>query len=208
MISTFVLYAAKNKLTVRDAKSEILTSGSVNVYTVRFQFSAEWDGLTRMAVFKSGSDSRSVLLDDTNQCTIPWEVLLHGRRELSVGVLGSKNGEIVLPTIWVSLGEIRPGTSSAEAAGPPTPSPWEQQLAAKGDALGYTEAGDLGLYSGGKLLKSVKVLSTGDHRELTHRDAEGAHPIEAIANLGRELSKRVTADDALSIVDIIKIMEG
>ena len=242
----FVLHVDKNKATVRDS-NEIITSGSVNVYTVQFQFSTEWVDLTRVAVFKAGADAKSVLLDDTNQCTIPWEVTIKSRKILYVGVMGTKDGKIVLPTVWEPIGEIKDGTSSAEAAGPPTPSLWEQELARKGDALGITEDGQLGLYAGETLLSHVPMVSgppgekgdngdtpyigengnwwiwetdtgvpaagsgesgTTDHRALTHREDEDAHPIGAITHLERELAKRVTADDALSVVDIIKIMEG
>lgn len=57
----FILNANKNQLTVR--QREPVTSGSVNVYTARFEFSPDWQGLTRKAVFKAGSESRTVLLD-------------------------------------------------------------------------------------------------------------------------------------------------
>lgn len=69
----FRLQADKTKLALR--QREQLTSGSVNVYPVRFEFSPDWDGLTRTAVFKAGSESRSVLLDESGACSIPWEVL-------------------------------------------------------------------------------------------------------------------------------------
>lgn len=192
---------------------EPLTSGSVNVYTVCFKFNPDWNGLTRVAVFKAGADEKSVLLDDVNQCTIPWEVLQKPMALLQVGVYGTRDGNTVLPTIWTSLGTILPGASPGEASRPPTPDLWEQELARKGDSLAVTESGELGLYAGNKLLSSVPISGSGeggtsDHRALTHREDEDAHPIKAITHLERELAKRVTADDALSVVDIIKIMEG
>lgn len=207
----FVLHVDKNKVIFRDS-NEIITSGSVNVYTVRFQFSTEWADLTRVAVFRAGADAKSILLDDTNQCTIPWEVLIKAKRTLYVGVMGTKNGEVVLPTVWAALGEIKDGTSSAEAAGPPTPSLWEQELARKQDKLTGQPGQVVGFDESGSAvpqnLSSDNGKSTTDHRDLTHREDEDAHPIEAITGLKRELSKRVEADDALSVVDIIKIMEG
>ena len=102
----FVLYAHKNRLHVRS--QEPITSGSVNVYPVRFAFSAEWDGLSRTAVFKAGADGEpvSVLLDASSECTIPWEILTEKGPLLMAGVYGTDaSGEIVLPTIWVSLGK-------------------------------------------------------------------------------------------------------
>lgn len=53
-----------------------------------------------------------------------------------------------------------------------------------------------------------------DHQMLTNRDANTAHPISAITGLETQLntlqngvSNAVTAEDELSILDIIKIME-
>lgn len=75
---------------------------------------------------------------------------------------GTRGGEIVLPTVWANLGTILEGVpADAEGARPPTPDLWEQELAKKGDALGYTEDGELGLYSGDKLLSAVAVEGGG-----------------------------------------------
>ncbi len=204
----FILYADKNRLIVR--RREALTSGSVNVYTVRFEFSPDWQGLTRKAVFRAGRESRTVLLDESGACAIPWEVLASPGLPLMVGVFGTAE-TAALPTIWANLGFILDGVTLGEDAHPPTPELWERELAGKGDALGYTETGKLGLYSGDKLLSSVSVRGGGeggatDHRALAHRDAEGQHPIGAITGLKQELSKRISSDNALSVVDIIKIM--
>lgn len=131
----FILEADKVRLIRRDF--ELLTSGSVAVYTARFQFSPDWDGMERVAVFKSGSQIVSVLLDDSNECEIPWEVTgpEDAGKTLYAGVYGTKGGSIVLPTIWASLGVIQPGVECGSAARPPTPSIWEQELGRKQDKL-------------------------------------------------------------------------
>lgn len=64
-----------NKIYLEVCAKEGVTSGSVNVYTVRFSFNSDWDGLDRTAVFHAGDDQISVVLDDSNECQIPWEVL-------------------------------------------------------------------------------------------------------------------------------------
>lgn len=102
-----ILYAHGNQLTVR--KREPVTSGSVNVYPVQFEFSEDWDGLTRTAVFKAGAETRSILLDDTGKCIIPWEVLSSHGRQLTAGVYGTQDGDVVLPTVWADLGTILEG---------------------------------------------------------------------------------------------------
>ena len=62
----FTLYAEKNRLSVR--QQETVTSGSVDVYLVRLEFSPEWEGLDRTTCFRSGSQVVSVLLDGRNEC--------------------------------------------------------------------------------------------------------------------------------------------
>lgn len=117
-----------NKIYLEVCAKEGVTSGSVNVYTVRFSFNSDWDGLDRTAVFHAGDDQISVVLDDSNECQIPWEVLENPGRNLSVGVYGTKGGTVVLPTIWAQLGEIREGVSLGSNAQPPTPDVYSQIL--------------------------------------------------------------------------------
>ena len=152
----FAMYADKTKLTVR--QKELLTNGSINIYTVRFTFSKDWDGLERMAVFRGSGETRSVLLDETGKCKVPWEVLQTHGGHLAAGVYGVLGENVILPTIWADLGRIFRGTAPGEDAQPPTPSLWRQELDQKGDSLCYTEDGELGLYAGDKLLSCVPVM--------------------------------------------------
>lgn len=181
----FVLYANKNQLIVR--KREPVTSGSANVYTARFEFSPDWAGLTRKAVFKAGKESRAVLLDESGECAVPWEVLGSHGQPLMAGVFGAAD-ETALPTTWASLGVILEGVTTGQDARPPTPGAWEQELSRKGDKLWY-DGLNLSLMSGDKPLSTVQIAGGGgeggvsDHRLLTGRDAEDQHPIEAIAGL-------------------------
>lgn len=163
----FVLYADKARLDVR--QREPIASGSENVHQLRFEFSPEWEGLAKTAVFQAGCAEKSIVLTG-GACTIPGEVLKAPGYFLMAGVCGKMGEELVMPTVWANLGVIREGAVS----GPVTPP------------------------SGG---------GTSDHRELTNRDAGEQHPIASITNLERELSKRLTEDSAMSVVDIIKIME-
>lgn len=199
----FELYADKVKLTVRN--KERVTSGSVNVYPVRFSFSADWDGLDKAAVFRAGSRAVSMRLEDSGETTVPWEVLAVAGHVLYVGVYGTKGGAVVLPTVWTQMACIERGAAPGDGSRPPTPDLWKQELAGKGDTLGYTEDGKLGLYAGNKLLSSVPVQK--DHRDLTNRDTEEQHPIEAITGLSDRLNKTMTTDNALSVSEILKIME-
>lgn len=158
VFSIISLYADKVQLAVR--QREPITSGSVNIYKISFEFSPEWDGLTRTAVFKAGGVSRSILLDESGECVVPWEVLKKHGVFLVAGVYGTRDGEKVLPTVWAGLGTILEGVTAGQDAQPPTQDLWQQGLASKGDALGYTEAGKLGLYAGDKLLSAVPIIMT------------------------------------------------
>ena len=52
---------------------------------------------------------------------------------MNVGVYGTKDEDIILPTVWATLGEIKLGTEPGESAQPPTPSIYEQLLSKFGD---------------------------------------------------------------------------
>lgn len=187
----FILCADKTRLTVR--QRETMTSGSVNVHQARFEFSPDWEGLTQTAVFRAGGKSVSVLLDETNTCTLPWEVLETPEIKLFCGVYGTQGSETVLPTVWADLGWISPGVLPGGGARPPTPDLWQQELARKGDALDY-DGLNLSLMSGNKPLSTVKITAGGDgeasdHCALTGRDAEEQHPIRSISGLTEQLER-------------------
>lgn len=122
----FRFYAKKVVLELN--QREVITSGSVNVYQCQFEFNSAWDDLEKTAVFKAGDSTVSVLLDETGMCIIPWEVLQDAKRTLYAGVYGTKNGNVVLPTIWASCGEIKEGVNPGESTQPPTPSVYDQIL--------------------------------------------------------------------------------
>ena len=129
----FELYAHKSLLAIRER--EPLVSGAVDMVQARFGFSEEWEGLSRTVVFQAEGRSWELCLGDDCTCHIPWEALSEHDRELSVGVYGTLDGRRVLPTVWAKLGTIREGASPGEAARPPTPDLWEQELAKKQDKL-------------------------------------------------------------------------
>ena len=206
----FRLYADKNVLTLQ--RREPLTSGSANVYEVLFEFSSDWEGLSRIAVFKTDRESRAIPLDASRRCTIPWEVLVNASSQLFAGVYGFRDGTVVLPTVWALLGRILEGVSPGEEARPPTPELWEQELSNKGDTLDYTPAGELGLYAGDRLLSAVQVAGGGeggvsDHRLLANRDAAAQHPITSIDGLSSALERIPGPVEAITNVELEEILK-
>lgn len=127
-----ILTASKSCLTA--SRRELLVEGAVNVNIVQFVFSSDWDGLTKTAVFQAGSDKYSVLLNESNEAPIPWEVLQNPRRTLYAGVYGTNGESLVLPTIWTSLGIIQEGANPGQDTQPPTPDVYSQILQVAKDA--------------------------------------------------------------------------
>ena len=160
----FIFYANKNLLTVH--QKEPITSGSANTYRVQFEFSPDWDGMTRTACFRSGGSTVSVLLDETGQCVVPWEVTRPGDsgKRLFAGVCGSDISGTVLPTIWADCGVIQPGASGESAAKPPTPGPLETVIQSKADGLSL-DGRALRLLSGDRELAAI-TLPDGPSNEL------------------------------------------
>lgn len=105
----FHIYADKNQLCVR--QKETLTSGSVNVHQVQFEFSKEWDGLDRTAFFAAGTARAAVPLGPDGACAVPGEALRSPGVRLWAGVRGTRGGATVLPTVWADLGLILEGVS-------------------------------------------------------------------------------------------------
>lgn len=139
----FKLYA--NKVRLQRIDEETITSGSVNAYDVYFQFDSNWTGLSRTAIFLAGDIKKSVLLDETGYCTIPWEVMQEDGRMLYAGVYGTRTDEdgtetVVLPTMWVELGLIEVGATLGDSAQPPTPDIYNQILSAAQEAIDVAQS--------------------------------------------------------------------
>lgn len=208
----FILHAHKTKLTLR--QREPVTSGSVNVYPVRFEFSPDWDGLQKTAVFRAGNGSVSLLLNDSNEVVnIPWEVLRKPGIALQVGIYGTRGEDEVLPTVWANMGVILEGAEPGEIARPPTPDLWQQELAGKADGMKY-DGLNLHLKSGEKTLSTVRIVSNGgdgssttDHRLLTGRDAERQHPMSSIDGLTEEIKRIPAPIEALTNLELEELLK-
>lgn len=105
----FHLQIRKNHVIV--VETEMVTSGSVNVYDVQYEFNEAWEGLDRIAVFRAGTVMIQVQLPPENLVTIPWEVMVEPNLVLYMGVYGRncETGDVVLPTVWAAVGTIQLG---------------------------------------------------------------------------------------------------
>ena len=98
-------------------------SNSVGIYSIDFEFSPEWDGWGKTAVFQAESGDAIEVPISGGSCVIPWEVLQTAGR-LKIGVYGT-HGEDVMPTAWSDTLIVRQGTPSGEHGIPPTPGIYE-----------------------------------------------------------------------------------
>lgn len=127
------LYAAWNELTVKNR--ERMTSGSVQVNKIHVDFSPDWDGLDKVAIFREGVTrvGPAQALDENGECYIPWEAMTKHDVTLWVGISGTDTGSPPrLNTVYAPLGVIQEG-ASLDASVDPTPTVYEQLLAAIGD---------------------------------------------------------------------------
>lgn len=124
-----------------------------NAETIKFNFSADWDTLTKTAVFTDGKVTVDVLQSrwlTGNTVNIPAEVLATAGRSVRVGVYGTNASGVVLPTVWATLGKVQPGAdpSGDETADPSLPV-WAQLQKQIGDL------DDLQTYNKGNLVDAI-----------------------------------------------------
>jgi hypothetical protein len=151
------LLAEQNRLTVQE--KELLTSGTVNVNQIHFQFDEAWDGLTRTAVFQCGTVSVSLLLDETNTCFLPWEVLVTANRGVNAGVYGTQGEDVVLPTVWAFLGTVREGAAVGDEAADHTLDAYQKLLNDLGDLDGLKTRDKSNLVAA---INEVRASATGE----------------------------------------------
>lgn len=84
-------------------------SGSVNYYRCAFAFSAQWQALSKFAVFMDG-DSTYTVMTENDSCLIP-DALIAEPKKISVGIYGSSLDEenpLRISTDFVNI-DIREG---------------------------------------------------------------------------------------------------
>ena len=160
----------KITLTKADAKvteRETLTVGMLNAVKIKFSFSSEWDGLSRIAVFTAGNITKDVLLDDSNECFVPAEVCPYKGVAVYCGVYGLRDGVKVIPSVNTWLGVVKDAADPEGAVETKTPGIWEQAISqmntvaetadeAKKAASGVVERANNGEFKGDKGEKGDK----------------------------------------------------
>jgi hypothetical protein len=106
--------------------------------TVCFTFDELWDNLSRVAVFRCGSEIRDVI-GAQEAVKIPPEVLLPDG-ELFIGIEGrDKDGSMVIPTVWVRAAYVYPGANvSGDTSTNPELPVWAQTAVTAAAEQGLT----------------------------------------------------------------------
>lgn len=101
---------------VRGTKQTTIVAGSVESVYAEFVFDSVWDKYAKKAIFMAGNTVKQVMLDDTNTCKVPWEVLTTAGT-LVIGVIGQYETEIfpsLKATFSISYGYGSEGDAPAE----------------------------------------------------------------------------------------------
>ncbi len=176
--------------------NSLLTSGTVGAIC-RFDFSQDWDNLSKTAVFVAGGVQRDAILID-DECVIPWEVLEYRGYHLRIGVYGTNAaGTLVIPTVYASCGTIVAGADpNGDESTDPTLPVWAQLLSQIGNLDDLdTEAKNNLVAAINEAAQSGGGGGTSDHSKMTNRDADDQHPISAITGLDSELASKQPVGD-------------
>lgn len=99
---------------------------------IEFDFSEEWNGLTKIAVFRCDG-ARDVLLSESGEVIVPHEILTVPGMDVEVGVHAIREDGTTWPspTTYCKIGRVKAGADPAgDESYPPTPDVGEQVLAA------------------------------------------------------------------------------
>lgn len=155
-------------------KNNLINSGEYNITPCEFEFSEEYNGLTKMAVFSTCSiDVKVAILN--NRCVIPYEIL-ENQGQVLLGVYGyeSVNDELELrysPTpkyFYVIQGSYKEGNDPEL----PPKSEWEQVIEEVNTAI--NEANNLNIEAEkvGKVTTITITHKDGEEQEVQILDGE------------------------------------
>ena len=157
---------------------ELLTSGMVG-QTIHFEYSHDFDGLMITAVFTDGKNTINVV-NPGNECVIPHEVLTTVGATVKVGIYAVKGNELIIPTIYATIGTILKGAdpNGDESIEPSLPV-WAQTQALIGNLENLATA------SKDNLVAAINEAAHADTETLNLLIEEDMLP--AVRNAGGEI---------------------
>ena len=112
----------------------VITSGMVGL-PVELHWDESWDGLHKTLIYKAGDIIRDQILE-AGGAVVPGELLQIPYRTLQIGVYGTaRDGSVVIPTVWVQVGQIREGVNPVADPGTDPALPIWQQLLHRIEAM-------------------------------------------------------------------------
>lgn len=167
-----------------------------NLYRAHFDFETEeWTGI-KTAIFKQGNVTKVMILDENNECNVPWEFFDTDNE--TTGYISVFCGNLVTAN-RASIRILESGYNQDEAYTEPTPDVYQQiieLLDKKGDSLNIT-SNLLSLLSNGKTVSSVIIPSMGG-------GGSNAREIE-LQNNGTAIQWRYVGDNAWT--DLVQLSE-
>lgn len=129
------------KVYCNGTRIQCLRQGELNVgmagAPIEFDFSSEWDGLGKTAVFRCDG-SKDMIIGADGKTTVPTEILTTPGMDVEVGVYAVKEDGTTwpAPTTYCKIGRVGEGADpSGDESYPPTPDVGEQAVAAASKAL-------------------------------------------------------------------------
>lgn len=89
------IYVNKNEVSIEYEKNEVINRGEYKVHKCRFNFSEEYEGLTKKAIFETPITKKEMPIIN-GECDIPYEVLNSERINLRVYAYSIENDELIL----------------------------------------------------------------------------------------------------------------
>lgn len=132
-----------------------------NLFKAKFNFIGdEWTG-TKTALFAQGEYSKSVVLDDNDECVIPWE-FFDTDENMAIGKVSVSCGDLVT-TNCATVKITKSGYQESDASVPPSPDVYQQLIELAEDtkkiAQSVRDDADAGKFDGEEGY-SPKVLLT------------------------------------------------
>lgn len=128
-----MLSVCKTRITVDRCDRSV--AGCVNFDRAVFRFSPDWAGTSRYALFWRGRECYRILLDETDSCLIPWE-LLQKEGCFQIGAVGTRADGTVIATETPVVQSVAPGAErSGRPPEPPTPTLYAQLASAVAGAV-------------------------------------------------------------------------
>lgn len=196
---------------------EPLTVGMSNAVTVGFDFSPEWAGLSKTAVFTNGRTTVDVLESQWSaQGTvhIPHEVLSEAGRRVLVGIYGTDGTRVVLPTVWAELGVVLPG---ADPSGDPSTDPslpvWAQlhdgveRAQERADvSIRYDDSQQMDAHD--RMRAALNAGSIPIEPNLAWWDSDGDHDIAWFIDQAQELRSKPTGQYFFIVGNVFGMPQG